>query len=100
MEKSLVDYCKKVGNQIGYYSAQKDSKTLLYDLQRCKRFDKFLDVLDRIKKRIPELSTDLEFFYQTDQTNWREYKALIGIFAKDQEFKVTYARSKSSGSAN
>jgi hypothetical protein len=94
VEKELVELCKKMGHQIGFQAAERQQASILYDLRRVKRFDAFLHVLERLKHRIPSLSTEQEFFERINQKNWREYKSLISIFAKDQESKVTYARAK------
>jgi hypothetical protein len=94
MEKEMIELCKKMGHQIGFDAAETQQASILYDLRRVKRFDAFLRALERLKHRIPSLSTEEEFFYRINSKNWREYKSLISIFAKDQEFKVTYARGK------
>lgn len=94
MEKEMVELCKKMGHQIGYHVAETHQESILYDLRRVKRFDAFLSVLERLKHRIPTLTVEQEFFHKITPNNWFEYKALISIFAKDQEFKVGYARGK------
>lgn len=94
MEKEMVELCKKMGHQIGFSAAETRRASILYDLRRVKRFDAFLRVLERLKHRIPSLSTEQEFFHEINPKNWREFKSLISIFAKDQEFKVTYARER------
>jgi hypothetical protein len=83
-----------MGHQIGFYAADMQQGSILYDLRRVKRFDAFLHILERLKHRIPSLSTEQEFFQRVNSRNWREYKSLISVFAKDQEFKVAYARAK------
>lgn len=94
MEEKMVGLCKKMGHQIGFSAAETQRASILYDLRRVKRFDDFLHVLERLKHRIPSLSIEEEFFREINPGNWREFKSLISIFAKDQEFKVTYAREK------
>jgi hypothetical protein len=94
MEKEVVELCKKMGHQIGFHAAAMQQASVLYDLRRVKRYDAFLHVLERLKHRIPSLSTEQEFFYRINSKNWHEYKSLISVFAKDQEFKIKYARSK------
>jgi hypothetical protein len=93
--REMVDACESIGKQVGYYSYEKN-KSLLYDLRRCKRYDRFLAVLDRLKERIPSLGTDKEFltYLDTHQGEWREYKSFISIFAKDYIFSREYAESK------
>jgi hypothetical protein len=90
----MVELCKKMGHQIGYHAAETQQASVLYDLRRVKRFDGFLHVLERLKHRIPSLSAEQEFFDNINSRNWVEYKSLISIFAKDQEFKVNYARGR------
>ena len=94
MEKEMVELCKKMGHQIGYHAAETQQASILYDLRRVKQFDAFLRVLERLKHRIPSLSTEQEFFHKVNPKNWLEYKSLMSIFAKDQEFKVNYARGR------
>lgn len=94
MEREMVELCKKIGDQIGFNAADTHQTSILYDLRRVKRFDAFLHVLERLKHRIPSLSTEEEFFYRINSRNWREYKSLISMFAKDQEFRATRAREK------
>lgn len=102
--KDVVEYCKKIGGQIGLYCGSVERGALLYDLRRCKRYDKFLEKLDRLKHKIdgyqpevgPPLHIDIkkEFFdYLAEhRTEWREYKALISIFAKDKEYDVKWVK--------
>lgn len=97
MDKLMVEFCKKIGSQIGNYCADTGQETLLHDLRRSKRLDKFLEVLARTKSKIESLSTEQNFYLMMDETNWREIKALISIFAKDQQYSVNYPRSKSGG---
>ncbi len=83
-----------MGQQIGFHAADTQQASILYDLRRVKRFDTFLNVLERLKHRIPSLSTEQDFFQRINAKNWREYKSLISVFAKDEESKVKYARTK------
>jgi len=109
-KKDMVEHCEKIGGQIGLYCGEVERGTLLYDLRRCKRFDKFLEILDRIKhkvdgykipigeKQIPlHIDIKKEFFEYLAKyrTEWREYKALISIFAKDKEYDVIRAKEYS-----
>jgi len=93
-EEEMVELCKKIGDQIGFNAAETQQTSILYDLRRVKRFDAFLRVLERLKHRIPSLPAEEELFYRINPRNWREYKSLISVFAKDREFKVTRAREK------
>lgn len=94
----MVDACERIGKQVGYYCHEKD-QSLLYDLRRCKRYEKFLEVMDRLKSKIPGLGTDREFLGYLDnhKSEWREYKSFISIFAKDLMYSIEYARSQSKG---
>ncbi|MCL0069238.1 hypothetical protein M1O19_04790 [Dehalococcoidia bacterium] len=93
--REMVDACESIGKQVGYDSYEKKDKSLLYDLRRCKRYDRFLAVLDRLKGRVPSLGTDKEFltYLDTHQEEWREYKSFISIFAKDYISSREYAES-------
>jgi len=94
--REMVDACERIGKQVGYYSYEKKDKSLLYDLRRCKRYDRFLAMLDRLKGRVPSLGTDKGFltYLDTHQEEWREYKSFISIFAKDWIFSREYAESQ------
>lgn len=123
-KQEMVDYCEKIGGQIGLYCADTGQKGLLYDLRRCKRYDKFLETLERIKHRVDgytihiggkeiplhigdltveeggsmkKVATLKDFFdyLTTFKTEWREYRALIDIFAKDKEYSASFAKQKS-----
>jgi len=108
-KKDMVDYCEGVGHQIGLYCGDTGQKAALYDLRRCKRYDKFLETLERLKHKIdgyePKVGSKLhidikkEFFEYLNQhrIEWREYKALIDIFAKDKEYDVTFVKGKAKG---
>lgn len=91
----MVDACERIGKQIGHY-CHEAGVSLLYDLRRCKRYEKFLEVLDRLKGKIPGLGTDREFLNYLDKhrSEWREYKSFISIFAKDLMFSIEYAKAQ------
>jgi len=108
-KKEVIDYCEEIGTQIGLYCGDTGQKTVLYDLRRCKRYDKFLEALERIKhkiegyemviegKRIPiHVDIKKEFFEYLSHhpMEWRECKALIDIFAMDKEGDVQFRKSK------
>jgi hypothetical protein len=93
--REMVDACEKIGKQIGHYCHEAGA-SLLYDLRRCKRYEKFLEVLDRLKGKIPSLGTDKEFLDYLDEhkSEWREYKSFVSIFAKDLMFSIEYAKGQ------
>jgi hypothetical protein len=108
-KKDMLDYCEEVGHQIGLYCGDLGQRAALYDLRRCKRYDKFLETLERLKHKIDgheikiegnkiplHIDAKKEFFDYLNQhrTEWREYKALIDIFAKDKEYDVTFVKGK------
>jgi len=105
-KKDMLDYCEKVGHQIGLYCGDLEQKAALYDLRRCKRYDKFLETLERLKHKIDGYETKIgaklhidakkEFFEYLNQhqAEWKEYKALIDIFAKDKEYDVAFVKAK------
>ncbi|MFH1773934.1 MAG: hypothetical protein ABH874_03120 [Methanobacteriota archaeon] len=110
-KKETIDYCEKIGAQIGLYCGSIEQKSVLYDLRRCKRYDKFLEALERIKhkvegyeieiegKRIPiHIDIKKEFFEHLSRhpMEWREYKALIDLFAMDKEADVLFKKRKRS----
>ena len=94
--KQMLDACESIGKQVGHYCHEKKNKSPLYELRRCKRYERFLEVLDRLKSKIPSLGTHREFlnYLDTHESEWREYKSFISIFAKDLMFSIEYAKSQ------
>ena len=92
----MLDACERIGKQVGYYCHERKTNSLLYDLRRCKRYERFLEVLDRLKSKIPNLGTDKEFLIYLDshKSEWRDCKSFISIFAKDLMFSIEYAKSQ------
>ncbi|MBT9145400.1 MAG: hypothetical protein DDT42_01271 [candidate division WS2 bacterium] len=114
-KEDMVNYCEEIGHQIGLYCGSVQQKSVLYDLRRCKRYDKFLEALERIKhrveghemkiegKRIPiHIDIKKEFFEYLSHhpMEWREYKALIDIFAMDKESDVSFTKRKKESDKN
>jgi hypothetical protein len=89
MEEQLVDMCEKIGDRIGKYSYFSSDKGVLFGLRNSKNLTEFLENLNSAQFKMPNekysgrLGIPKEFLLSIDERNWRQYKSLITIFAKN-----------------
>jgi hypothetical protein len=89
MEEQLVDMCEKIGDRIGKYSDFSNDKGVLFGLRNSKNLTEFLENLNSAQFKMPNekysgrLGIPKEFLLSIDERNWRQYKSLITIFAKN-----------------
>lgn len=89
MEEQLVNMCEKIGDRIGKYSYFSKDKGVLFGLRNSKNLTEFLENLNSAQFKMPtekysgRLGIPKEFLLSIDERNWRQYKSLITIFAKN-----------------
>ena len=114
-KKEMIDYCEEIGHKIGLYCGSTRQRSVLYDLRRSKRYDKFLEALERIKHKVDgheieiegkkisihvDIKKDFFKYLSYSPMEWREYKALIGMFAMDKESDVLFTKRKKESDIN
>lgn len=89
MEERIVEVCEKIGDRIGKYSYFTNDKGVLFGLRNSKNLTEFLENLNSAQFKMPNekysgrLEIPKEFLLSIDERNWRQYKSLITIFAKN-----------------
>lgn len=93
MEEQIVEICEHIGNRIGKYSYFTNDKGVLFGLRNSKNLKEFLENLNSAQFKMPtekysgRLAVPKEFLLKIDEKNWRQYKSLITIFAKNPPAK-------------
>ena len=93
MEEHIVEICEEIGDKIGKYSYFTKDKGVLFGLRNSKNLTEFLENLNSVQFKMPNekykgrLGIPKEFLLKIDERNWRQYKSLITIFAKNPPSK-------------
>jgi hypothetical protein len=93
MDEKIVEICEKIGDRIGKYSYFSKDKGVLFGLRNSKNLTEFLENLNSAQFKMPNekykgmLAVPKEFLLSIDEKNWRQYKSLITIFAKNPSSK-------------
>jgi len=89
MEEQIVEMCERIGDRIGKYSYFSNDKGVLFGLRNSKNLTEFLENLNSAQFKMPNekysgrLGIPKEFLLSINERNWRQYKSLITIFAKN-----------------
>lgn len=89
MEENIIELCEKIGDRIGKYSYFTNDKGVLFGLRNSKNLTEFLENLSSTQFKMPNekysgrLEIPKEFLLDINERNWRQYKSLITIFAKN-----------------
>jgi len=89
MEEQIVEMCERIGDRIGKYSHFSKDKGVLFGLRNSKNLTEFLENLNSAQFKMPNekysgrLGIPKEFLLSVNERNWRQYKSLITIFAKN-----------------
>lgn len=93
MDENIVDICENIGDRIGKYSYFTKDKGVLFGLRNSKNLIEFLENLNSAQFKMPNekysgrLRIPKEFLLSINEKNWRQYKSLITIFAKNPPLK-------------
>lgn len=80
MDEGMIKICNGLGYKIGSVCAEKDNKSLLYDIRNVKKLEEFLGSLEKIQHKTEEVTVPLNLIKKIDKKNWILYKTLISIF--------------------
>jgi len=93
MEEHMVEICEDLGDKIGKYSYFTKDRGVLFGLRNSKNLTEFLENMNSAQFKMPNekykgrLGIPKEFLLKIDDKNWRQYKSLITIFAKNPPAK-------------
>lgn len=93
MEEQIVEICETIGDKIGKFSYFTNDKGVLFGLRNSKSLTEFLENLNSAQFKMPNekykgrLEIPKELLLKLDEKNWRQYKSLITIFAKNPPSK-------------
>lgn len=93
VDENIVDTCEIIGDRIGKYSYFSKDKGVLFGLRNSKNLTEFLENLNSAQFKMPNekysgrLRIPKEFLLSINEKNWRQYKSLITIFAKNPPLK-------------
>jgi hypothetical protein len=93
VDENIVEICENIGDRIGKYSYFTKDKGVLFGLRNSKNLTEFLENLNSAQFKMPNekysgrLGIPKEFLLSINEKNWRQYKSLITIFAKNPPLK-------------
>ncbi len=93
VDESIVEMCETIGDRIGKYSYFTKDKGVLFGLRNSKNMTEFLENLNSAQFKMPNekysgrLRIPKELLLSINEKNWRQYKSLITIFAKNPPLK-------------
>ncbi|WP_321429123.1 type I-B CRISPR-associated protein Cas8b1/Cst1 [uncultured Methanolobus sp.] len=93
VDENIVEICESIGDRIGKYSYFSKDKGVLFGLRNSKNLTEFLENLNSAQFKMPNekysgrLRIPKEFLLSINEKNWRQYKSLITIFAKNPPLK-------------
>jgi hypothetical protein len=93
VDENIVEICENIGDRIGKYSYFTNDKGVLFGLRNSKNLTEFLENLNSAQFKMPNekysgrLRIPKEFLLSINEKNWRQYKSLITIFAKNPPLK-------------
>lgn len=89
MDAQIIEICEKIGDRIGKYSYFTKDKGVLFGLRNSKNLTEFLENLNSAQFKMPNekysgrLDIPKDLLLTINEKNWRQYKSLITIFAKN-----------------
>ncbi|WP_342304175.1 hypothetical protein [Methanolobus sp. ZRKC5] len=93
VDENIVEICESIGDRIGKYSYFTKDKGVLFGLRNSKNLTEFLENLNSAQFKMPNekysgrLRIPKELLLSINEKNWRQYKSLITIFAKNPPLK-------------